>query len=182
MYKTALCMRIATVCFMIFWQLRFLLYPPSFLQYHFYLSLRHRWRWVNRWAEKKARWESQEMEKFNGKNMIRRNRLRRPFLRAMVSEGGYIFFVKKLHTFTYWMPFAMMHCRELHEERTNEINNKTLHGYAIFSQNHSIIAPSFKQSWYFRLLRSPGIDSKELIPPGYVAWRAGTTTLFLLGS
>jgi hypothetical protein len=34
----------------------------------------------------------------------------------------------------------------------------------------------------FKLLRSPGIDSKESIPPGYVAWRAGTTTLFLLGS
>ncbi len=34
----------------------------------------------------------------------------------------------------------------------------------------------------FILLRSPGIDSKKLIPPAYVAWRAGTTTLFLLGS
>jgi hypothetical protein len=33
-------------------------------------------------------------------------------------------------------------------------------------------------------LRSPGIDSEETIPPvyEYVAWRAGTTTLFLLGS
>jgi hypothetical protein len=31
----------------------------------------------------------------------------------------------------------------------------------------------------FILLRSPGIDFKESIPP---AWRAGTTTLFLLGS
>jgi hypothetical protein len=31
----------------------------------------------------------------------------------------------------------------------------------------------------FKLLR---IDSKEPIPPGCVAWRAGTTTLFLLGS
>ncbi len=27
---------------------------------------------------------------------------------------------------------------------------------------------------------SPGIDSKELIPPAFVAWRAGTITLFLL--
>jgi hypothetical protein len=34
----------------------------------------------------------------------------------------------------------------------------------------------------FKLLRSPRIDSKEWIPPAYVAWRAGTTTLFLLGS
>jgi hypothetical protein len=34
----------------------------------------------------------------------------------------------------------------------------------------------------FKLLRSPRIDSKELIPLGCGAWRAGTTTLFLLGS
>jgi hypothetical protein len=33
----------------------------------------------------------------------------------------------------------------------------------------------FKRSW------SPGIDSKEWIPPAYVAWRASTITLFLLG-
>jgi hypothetical protein len=33
-----------------------------------------------------------------------------------------------------------------------------------------------------KLLRSPRIDSKETIPPGCVAWRAGTTALFLLGS
>jgi hypothetical protein len=35
---------------------------------------------------------------------------------------------------------------------------------------------------FFKLLRSPRIDSKEPIPPGCEAWRAGTTTLFLLGS
>jgi hypothetical protein len=35
---------------------------------------------------------------------------------------------------------------------------------------------------FFNLLRSPGIDYKELIPPAYAAWRAGTSTLFLLGS
>ncbi len=34
----------------------------------------------------------------------------------------------------------------------------------------------------FKLLRSPRINSKESIPPAYVAWRAGTATLFLLGS
>jgi hypothetical protein len=33
-----------------------------------------------------------------------------------------------------------------------------------------------------KLLRSPKIDSKKPIPPGCVAWRDGTTTLFLLGS
>ncbi len=34
----------------------------------------------------------------------------------------------------------------------------------------------------FKLLRSPRIDSKESIPPAYVAWRAGTPILLLLGS
>jgi hypothetical protein len=34
----------------------------------------------------------------------------------------------------------------------------------------------------FNLLRNPGIDSKKSISPAYVTLRAGTTTLFLLGS
>jgi hypothetical protein len=34
----------------------------------------------------------------------------------------------------------------------------------------------------FKRLWSLGINSKERIPPAYVAWRAGTRTLFLLGS
>ncbi len=34
----------------------------------------------------------------------------------------------------------------------------------------------------FKRLWSKGIDSKEWIPPAYVAWRAGTITLFLLCS
>ncbi len=35
----------------------------------------------------------------------------------------------------------------------------------------------------FKRKKSPGIDSKLLIPPAYVAWRSGTITLFLyLGS
>ncbi len=34
----------------------------------------------------------------------------------------------------------------------------------------------------FKRLWGPGIDSKEWIPPAYVAWRAGTITLFLIGS
>jgi hypothetical protein len=44
------------------------------------------------------------------------------------------------------------------------------------SCRHSIRARIFK------LLRNPRIDPKEPIPPGCVAWRAGTTNLFLLGS
>ncbi len=34
----------------------------------------------------------------------------------------------------------------------------------------------------FKLLRNPIIDSKDSIPPAFVAWRARSTTLFLLGS
>ena len=33
----------------------------------------------------------------------------------------------------------------------------------------------------FKLSRSPGFDSKESIPPSYVAWQASMTTLILLG-
>jgi hypothetical protein len=34
----------------------------------------------------------------------------------------------------------------------------------------------------FKLVRNPRIDSKESILAAYLAWRAGTITLFLLGS
>jgi hypothetical protein len=34
----------------------------------------------------------------------------------------------------------------------------------------------------FKRLWSPRIDSKASFPPAYVAWRAGTITLFLLGA
>jgi hypothetical protein len=48
------------------------------------------------------------------------------------------------------------------------------------SRNKVVIPAS--QRRYFKLKRSPRIDSREPIPPAYVAWRAGTTTLFLLDS
>ncbi len=41
--------------------------------------------------------------------------------------------------------------------------------------------PGLKQC-FLKILRTPLIDSKESIPPAFVAWRAGTTTLILLGS
>ncbi len=41
---------------------------------------------------------------------------------------------------------------------------------------------SERRARIFKRLWSPGIDSKEWIPPAYVAWRAGTIALFLLGS
>jgi hypothetical protein len=49
----------------------------------------------------------------------------------------------------------------------------------------NLLVPSCFCLWsygIFKLLRNPGIDYKESIPPAYVDWRAGTTTLFLLGS
>ena len=39
-----------------------------------------------------------------------------------------------------------------------------------------------EQRHYFKTLWSPGIDSKELIPPMPMPWRACTTTLFQFGS
>ena len=47
-----------------------------------------------------------------------------------------------------------------------------------------LLAVKSKPYWarIFKRLWSPGIDSKEWIPSAFVAWRAGTITLFLLGS
>jgi hypothetical protein len=39
-----------------------------------------------------------------------------------------------------------------------------------------------REARIFKIFRSPRINFKESIPPAYVAWRAGTTTQFLLGS
>jgi hypothetical protein len=49
-----------------------------------------------------------------------------------------------------------------------------------------VVFVSVRESLLYRALilihlRSPRIDSKELIPPAYLGCRAGTTTLFLLG-
>ncbi len=41
---------------------------------------------------------------------------------------------------------------------------------------------TFNWARIFKLVRSAKIDSKESILPAYVAWRTGTTTLFLLCS
>ncbi len=51
------------------------------------------------------------------------------------------------------------------------------------SAKASLNLPTFEiRARIFKLLRIPRIDYKEPIPPGCVAWRAGTTTQFLLGS
>jgi hypothetical protein len=47
---------------------------------------------------------------------------------------------------------------------------------------HRLYAKRESRDGIFKLLRSPGIDSKESIPPAYVAWRAVKTSLFLIGS
>jgi hypothetical protein len=39
------------------------------------------------------------------------------------------------------------------------------------------LLPENSRDGVFKLISSPGIDSKESILPAYVAWRAGTTTL-----
>jgi hypothetical protein len=49
-------------------------------------------------------------------------------------------------------------------------------------QSHKNPPDTEYRNGIFSHVRSPGIDSKEWIPPTYVAWRAGTITLFLLGS
>jgi hypothetical protein len=64
--------------------------------------------------------------------------------------------------------------------------------FAMFGQKHVLELfgyspsppprPFLPRARIFKLLRSPRIGSEETIPLGYVAWRAGTPTLFLLGS
>ncbi len=62
---------------------------------------------------------------------------------------------------------------DLHE------NSLNLSNYEIFPHK-SLKFRTFKKSSILIVIMEPGIYSKELIPLAYVAWRAGTTTLFLL--
>ncbi len=57
---------------------------------------------------------------------------------------------------------------------------RTIYGGHDPSGNRTVDLPA-KDS-IFKLLRTPGIDSKESIPPAYLARRDVTTTIFLLGS
>jgi len=69
----------------------------------------------------------------------------------------------------FWMSsFKSDHCRGSGPSRKTKV-----HGGTCTEETRARI---FKHLW------SPGTDSKEPIPPGCVAWRAGTTTLFLLSS
>jgi hypothetical protein len=50
------------------------------------------------------------------------------------------------------------------------------------SFKHTLLhLPTFRART-IKLLGSPRINSRDPIPPGCVAWQAGTTTLFQLGS
>ncbi len=51
-----------------------------------------------------------------------------------------------------------------------------------FFPNRKKVESSREQRLVLTFLRSPWIISKEAIPPDYVALRAGTATLFLLGT
>ncbi len=80
------------------------------------------------------------------------------------------------------------------ENRPNQMVNKKrklaatwVVSICLASRSDPLHHQSCKQeriSWarIFKRLWSPGIDSKASIPPAYVAWRAGTITLFLLGA
>jgi hypothetical protein len=67
-------------------------------------------------------------------------------------------------------------------ERRNIFHNSLLQ--IVKDQHREFLAslhpPIQVRDGIFKLLRSPGINFKESIPPAYVSWRAGTTTLFLL--
>jgi hypothetical protein len=47
-----------------------------------------------------------------------------------------------------------------------------------FPNRHPLTHAAVSEARIFKRLWSPGIDSKETIPPAYVAWRAGTINLF----
>jgi hypothetical protein len=53
---------------------------------------------------------------------------------------------------------------------------------SVFSATFPPVSLLASRVRFFKLLRSPGIDAMESIPLAYVAWLAGTITLFLLGS
>ncbi len=60
-------------------------------------------------------------------------------------------------------------------KRLQERRQSKKSGRSVSDRTINFRARNFKRLW------NPGIESKEWIPPAYVAWRAGTITLFLLG-
>ncbi len=79
---------------------------------------------------------------------------------------SFTLFINSLNQVELWAGQA----KHSQDETTKQINRLS------HVQTYIYRARIFKRLW------SPGIDSKEWIPPAYVAWRAGTITLFLLSS
>ncbi len=46
---------------------------------------------------------------------------------------------------------------------------------SIYQHSEEVMREGVIRARIFKLIRSPRIDSKEPVPPGCVAWRAGTT-------
>jgi hypothetical protein len=67
-------------------------------------------------------------------------------------------------------------------ERTESLTTKTKKKNQKRNTLEAASLDTQTSSGIFKLARNPGIDSKVLIPPAYVAWRAGKITLFLVGS
>jgi hypothetical protein len=64
----------------------------------------------------------------------------------------------------------------------NESGELTRGALSLILYSEYISSAEISRDGIIKLLKSPGIDSKESIPPAYVAWQAGTTILILLGS
>jgi hypothetical protein len=66
-------------------------------------------------------------------------------------------------------------------ERQQKLNiiSGPVRGILLYTSPHNIVHWEKTEPIFLNVY---GIDSKERIPPAYVAWRAGTITLFLLGS
>ncbi len=87
----------------------------------------------------------------------------------MSTDVGYNYSTNGKSWFLKWEKEARMKCpgSELEKHRFEAV---------FLGMNLRSWARTFKCLW------GSGIDSKEWIPPAYVAWRAGTIILFLLGS
>ncbi len=70
----------------------------------------------------------------------------------------------------------LLYCRQYVMKLQNLLFGHIWNGTCIGVVKSGTRARIFKRLW------SPGIDSKVSIPPAYVAWRAGTITLFLIGA
>jgi hypothetical protein len=93
----------------------------------------------------------------------------------MERDGGLILYVFR-QPYREWQVVS-----ELGNEKVGENHSQT----TLVAISYTDVCSTFKRNLeieFSKLLRSPGINSKESIPQTYVAWRAGTTTLILLGS